>query len=179
MWPLAEEEGKPGLVEMSSHNVREAQTLNRLFPEARFVHVFRDGRDTASSITTMTWGPGTIPRALDWWADRMRAIDDGVRNQEDGAEFVIPTSRLHAMLLDDLVERDREAEYARLCAFLEIEDAAPMRAFFEDRDERRDAAHRGRWRQSVGRVGAAGGWSASTGVCWASSTGRETTPLRA
>ena len=45
LWPLAEEEGKPGLVEMSSHNVKEAQMLRRLFPEAKLIHTVRDGRD--------------------------------------------------------------------------------------------------------------------------------------
>ena len=38
IWPLVAEEGKPGLVEMSSHNVTAAPTLRRLFAEARFVH---------------------------------------------------------------------------------------------------------------------------------------------
>jgi sulfotransferase family protein len=154
LWPVAEELGRPGLVEMSSHNVREIQTLSRLFPEARFIHVFRDGRDTASSITTMTWGPGTLPRALDWWADRMRAIENGVRSDEDGARFVVPASRLHPVLLDDLVERDREAEYARLRSFLGVDDDPAMRDFFDNRMGP-GAAHRGRWRQSVGRIGAA------------------------
>ena len=59
-WPT--EEGKPGLVEMSSHNVREAQTLRRLFPEARFVHAVRDGRDAASSVVAKTWGPRHHPQ---------------------------------------------------------------------------------------------------------------------
>ncbi len=36
--PVAERAGKPGLVEMSSHNVKEAQTLLRLFPRARVIH---------------------------------------------------------------------------------------------------------------------------------------------
>ena len=35
LWPVAALQGKPGLVEMSSHNIKEAQTLRRLFPAAR------------------------------------------------------------------------------------------------------------------------------------------------
>ena len=86
-WPT--EEGKPGLVEMSSHNVREAQTLRRLFPEARFVHAVRDGRDAASSVATKTWGPDSILKGIDWWADRLRAIEAGVRGEEDGAAYAL------------------------------------------------------------------------------------------
>src|SRR4051812_12304946 len=78
LYPVADELGRSGLVEMSSHNVREATVLEELFPHARFIHVFRDGRDVASSITTKTWGPDRIGGAIDWWAARMRAIDAGV-----------------------------------------------------------------------------------------------------
>ena len=35
LWPLAAEEGKPGLIEMSCFTVAESPTLLRLFPEAR------------------------------------------------------------------------------------------------------------------------------------------------
>ena len=54
---VADEQGKPGLVEMSSHNIKEAQTSAPAVPDARFVHTVRDGRDVASSVTTKTWGP--------------------------------------------------------------------------------------------------------------------------
>ena len=66
LWPIAAEEDKPGLVEMSSHNVKEAQTLRRLFRGARVVHTVRDGRDAASSVTTKTWGPDALVAAIGW-----------------------------------------------------------------------------------------------------------------
>ena len=109
LWPLATEEGKPGLVEMSSHNVREAQTLRRLFPQARFVHTVRDGRDAASSVATKTWGPDSIVKGIDWWADRLRAIEAGVRGEEDGAAYALGPEQLFVVALDDLVWGDREA----------------------------------------------------------------------
>jgi hypothetical protein len=148
LYPVADDLDRPGLVEMSSHNVKEAPTLDRLFGHARFVHVFRDGRDVASSITTKTWGPEKINRAIDWWADRMRAIDAGVRG--DGRS--LGAERLHVVLLDDLVERNREDEYARLLAFCGLDDAAPAREYFEA-EMSADAAHRGRWRDGLGSLG--------------------------
>ena len=45
LWPIAEEDGKPGLIEMSCFTVAESPTLSRLFPEAKFLHTVRDGRD--------------------------------------------------------------------------------------------------------------------------------------
>jgi hypothetical protein len=153
LFPLAEEEGKPGLAEMSSHNIREAQTLRRLFPQARFIHAIRDGRDAASSVTTKTWGPERVAAGIDWWADRLRAIEEGIRGEEDGAAFSLPPDRLHVVVLDDLVEGERDAAYARLAAFVgDGADDAGMRQFFE-REMSPANAHLSRWREGLGRWG--------------------------
>ena len=150
-WPLAAEQDKPGLVEMSSHNVREARTLRRLFGEARFVHAVRDGRDAASSVTTKTWGPGTVLKGIDWWADRLRAIETGLRAIDDGAN-ALSSSELCVVVLDDLVLGDREGTYGRLLDFLGIDDEPGMREFF-DLLMHPDAAHLARWREGLGRIG--------------------------
>ena len=135
LWPLADAEGKPGLVEMSSHNISQAQTLRRLFPEARFVHAVRDGRDAASSVTTKTWGPDSIVDGDRLVGRRLRAIEAGVRGEEDGAAYSLGPSSSHVVVLDDLVGGDREAAYAGLLDFLELEDDAAMREFFDRADE--------------------------------------------
>ena len=151
LYPVADELGRPGLVEMSSHNVREAPTLDRLFGHAKFIHVFRDGRDVASSITTKTWGPEKLTRAIDWWAERMRAIDAGVRPGGDGEGPGPGPGRFHIVLLDDLVERNRDVEYERLLSFCGIDDAPAMREYFAT-EIGPDAAHRGRWREGLGSL---------------------------
>jgi hypothetical protein len=150
--PLAEEEGKPGLAEMSSHNVKEAQTLRRLFAQARFVHTVRDGRDAASSVTTKTWGPDSIVKAIDWWADRLRSIEEGIQGEADGAPYCLPPDRFHVVVLDDLVWGEHERAYGDLLAFLELGDESAVREFF-DSQMSADAAHRERWRQGLGAIG--------------------------
>ena len=137
---------------MSSHNVREAQTLRRLFAEARFVHTVRDGRDAAASVTTKTWGPDTILKGIDWWADRLRAIEAGVRGTEDGAAYALSASELCVVVLDDLVWGDREGAYGRLLDFLGIDDDAGMRGVLRrsDAPARRGAC--ARWREGLGRI---------------------------
>jgi hypothetical protein len=142
--------GKPGLVEMSSHNVREAHALRQLFAEARFVHTVRDGRDAASSVATKTWGPDSVVKGIDWWADRLRAIEVGVRRAGDGAARALSSAELCVVVLDDLVWGDRESEYGRVLDFLEVDDDPGMREFFEDQ-MRPAAAHLGRWREGLGR----------------------------
>jgi Sulfotransferase family len=152
LWRVADEQGKPALVEMSSHNVKEAQALRRIVPAARFVHTVRDGRDAASSVTTKTWGPERIPAAIDWWAERLRAIDGGVRGDEDGAAWALSPDRLHTVVLDDLVGGDREDAYGSLLDFCGVGDDPAAREFFEGRVGA-DAAHRGRWSEGLGPLG--------------------------
>ena len=154
LWPLAEEEGKPGLVEMSSHNVKEAQMLRRLFPDAKLVHTVRDGRDAASSVTTKTWGPDDVAHAIGWWADRLRSIDRGVAGEEDGAAYGLPPGSFHVVVLDDLVCGRREARLNELYRFLGLDEDEGMRTFF-DGEMSADNMHRGRWARGAGRLGRA------------------------
>jgi hypothetical protein len=150
--PWATEVGKPRLVEMSSHNIRESHTLRRIFPDARFVHTVRDGRDTASSITTKTWGPDDLIAAIGWWEDRLRRIQFGIDSSDDGAEFVMPSERLCLVVLDELVTGDRDANYRSLTRHAGIEDAEPMRTFFET-EMTPASMHRGRWAKGLGSLG--------------------------
>jgi hypothetical protein len=147
--PVATRAGKPGLVEMSSHNVRASQTLIRLFPEARFIHALRDGRDSAASVSGKTWGPRRVGAAIGWWAERLRAIEAGRSGSEDGAKFAIPAERFHVVLLEDLVDFDRERSYERLLAFLGIDDEPALRDFFAT-EMTAERAHLGRWREQLG-----------------------------
>lgn len=152
LWPLAEEERKPGLVEMSSHNVKEAQMLRRLFPEAKLIHTVRDGRDAASSVATKTWGPDDVVHGIDWWSDRLRSIDRGIAGVEDGAEYHFPPGQFHLVVLDDLVAGRREDVLGELFGFCDIEPDDGVLDFFE-REMSAEGMHRGRWAEGAGVVG--------------------------
>jgi Sulfotransferase family len=41
--------------------------MNRLFPEARYIHIMRDGRDVAASNLSLPWGPKTVREAARRW----------------------------------------------------------------------------------------------------------------
>ncbi len=152
--PVAGRAGKPGLVEMSSHNIRASQTLLRLFPDARFIHALRDGRDSAASVTGKTWGPRRVGAAIGWWADRLRAIEEGISGSADGAPFSIPAERFRVVLLEDLVGFQRERTYAGLLDFLGLRDEPAMREFF-DAEMTAEKAHLGRWRRQLSGPGRA------------------------
>lgn len=150
--PVSERAGKPALVEMSSHNVKEAQTLLRLFPRSRIIHALRDGRDAAASVTGKTWGPDNVAAAIGWWQQRLAEIEPGVRGEEDGAPYAIPESQFQVLMLDDLVGAERERAYAGLLEFLAVEDEPGLRDYFEA-EMTAEAAHLGRWRGQLGRAG--------------------------
>lgn len=144
LWPLTAEQGKPGLIEMSCFTIAESPTLQRLFPEARFIHTVRDGRDAGSSKVSKRQ-KRSHPRdgfeGLRWWEGRLRNIERGVGELPD-------RSRLLVVSLDDLVAGDREGVYARIREFAEVEDHEAMRAFFAE-EMSAHAAHKERWRDGL------------------------------
>ena len=130
-----------------------ADGLARIFPEARFVHSVRDGRDSGSSKVALrqkSHHPTDVISGIDFWADRLRQAERGVRGLADADR-----SRLHVVSLDELVWGDREAAYAGLTEFLGVDDEPAMREFF-DSEMNSGSAHRERWRKGLSESEQAG-----------------------
>ena len=143
LWPLATAEAKAGLIEQSCDVVAEAPALSRLFPEAKFIHVVRDGRDTAASrVGQARWltYPRSIKQGLEWWEARIRRIDAGIRAAGPGL--------VHAVDLDELVGGDRRRTYRLMRRFAGLRNEDPMLEYFQGRVKDRNA-HLERWRGSV------------------------------
>lgn len=137
-------EGKPGLVEMSCFTIASARGLERMFPEALFVHSVRDGRDSGSSKVSKaqkSHHPSDPATGVEWWEGRLALAERGYRGLSDPA-------KLHAVCLDELVWGDREASYAGLRDFVGLKESTEMRAFFEE-DMNAENAHRERWREDL------------------------------
>jgi hypothetical protein len=141
------------LVEASPGNFVEAQTLMRLVPEARFVHVARDGRDVAAAAVGSDVNVSRIPAGMEWWAAELREIEHGVRGEEDGSRYAMPPDRLAVIVLDELVAAGAGAAYAQLCNRVGLGDDGAVPAPIP-----LDAAAigRGRWRSQ--RRGLARWW---------------------
>ena len=93
---------------MSCFTIAAAGGLGRIFPEARFVHSVRDGRDSGSSKVSKrqkTHHPTDVTSGIEWWEGRLRLAEEGVRALDDAGE------RLHTVCLDELVWGDRDASY--------------------------------------------------------------------
>jgi Sulfotransferase family len=144
--PHAERAGKPALVEMSTFTIAAADGLARIFPEARFVHSVRDGRDSGSSKVSLRQKPHhptDVSSGIEFWADRLGQAERGVRGMP-----AADRERLRVISLDELVWSDREHAYAELREFLGIDDEPAMREFLETQMSA-EAAHRERWRKGL------------------------------
>jgi hypothetical protein len=138
--PFARGRRAVGWTETTPYNAHAAHALLTALPEARLVHTVRDGRDVASSVTSMAWGPDTIEEALDWWAGRVLQASQGVAAADP--------RRVLTVRLEELVHLQREASYTRLLEFLGFEDHEDVRRYFDEQvDSRRGNV--GRWRKQV------------------------------
>ncbi len=139
MDPVAAANATSGWVEMTPVNMMWTVALTELVPDVRFVHAVRDGRDVAASVAK-TWGGMDEAGALEWWSRRL--LDT---NRPGG--FVGP-GVVHIVRLEALVRDDREASYAALLDFLDLEDEPAMRTYFTE-TLNADTANIGRWRRTL------------------------------
>jgi hypothetical protein len=91
-------------------NIRYAHTLFAAFPDARMIHIVRDGRAVAASVLPLDWGPNVIDSAARYWAERLAY---GLAAEIRWPDKVI---RVH---YEDLVQRP-EATLKILCERLTI-----------------------------------------------------------
>jgi hypothetical protein len=122
-------------------NIMQANYLNRLFPDALFINMVRDGRDVALSVSNEKWGPNDPYEALKWWSNRVLkatlALDQ------------VPQNRALTVRLENLVSKDREQSYTELLKFLAIESEPALSDFFES-ELTKDKLNEGLWKQKVG-----------------------------
>jgi hypothetical protein len=143
LWPHAIARGASGIVEQSTDVVAAAPTLVRLFPEAKFIHVVRDGRDASASRVAQTRGltyPRTRRQGLDWWERRIRAIDAGA-----GA---IPDDRLLEIRLEGLLVEQRRQAGRLIAKFAGVSMGPRLRNFIRIKMSSEEA-NQERWRRGL------------------------------
>jgi hypothetical protein len=145
LWFRVEEDPRAvALVEQSTDTVARAETLARVFPEAKFIHVVRDGGDASASRVSQTRGlvrPRTRVQGIEWWEERIRAIERGA--DAIGAEKLLTVS------LDELVRLHRARVALRpLFRFLGAPVTKRTRRYFSNRMTTEEA-NKERWREGI------------------------------
>jgi Sulfotransferase family len=100
--------------------VRKMDTIHQVLPEARFVHLIRDGRAVTLSIKDLWFGPDTIEEAAEFWVAR---IDEGREQARNLPHYM-------ELRYEDLV-REPEPQLRRICEFAEIDYDERMLRYHE------------------------------------------------
>ena len=132
----ADSHGKALVGDKTPEYGRKLRILHGLFPEARFVHLIRDGRDVGLShlhwkVKTdklnwrlATWGQDPVTTGALWWKWNVRLTQEAGQPLGPGQYYELRYERLVAC---------PEEECARLCEFLGIRYEDAMLRFHEGR----------------------------------------------
>jgi hypothetical protein len=108
----ARAQGKPRWGDKTPRYVMHIPLLASLWPDARFIHLIRDGRNVALSYADLPFGPKSVATAAKLWSSR---VEVGLR---DGR--ALGGKRYLEISYEDLVE-DPEGEAKDLCEFLHLD----------------------------------------------------------
>lgn len=123
----AAKDGKKLYGDKTPGSVTQIGLLAELFPEAKFVHIIRDGRAVALSyLERPEWGPATMAEAANHWKNRVRRGRDAGR--------AIGQERYMEVRYEDVVT-DAEAVTRRVCDFLGLEFEDGMLRYHEKSNE--------------------------------------------
>lgn len=109
---IAKSHNKEILVEQTPWYGQRLDIMTRVFPNAKFIHVVRDGRDVALSFARTPWWFKRAELNLARWANEIKKI------AADAAALLCPENYL-VVKYENLVA-DTAAEVSRICDFLGI-----------------------------------------------------------
>jgi hypothetical protein len=121
----AEGQGKPRWGDKTPVYVKRMRMIAKTLPEARFIHVIRDGRDVALARARRAANPATPQRAAETWRKRIGRA----REQARGLDHYIEVR------YEDLVT-DTERTLRRVAAHVELPFDDAMLRYYERAPER-------------------------------------------
>ena len=99
--------GKIRWIEKTPDHIQYLPGLRRYFPDSPVIHIVRDPRDVALSLTKMPWGAQSFFEALFFWR----------RFEGAGSEFLAADERSYVLRFEDLLATPRET-LTDLCRFI-------------------------------------------------------------
>lgn len=122
----ADTQSKPRWGDKTPLYCRNLCEIQDLLPEARFIHILRDGRDVAASLRRQWFSPGpSIEAQALYWR----------RNVEAARQHARRCRHYHEVRYEDLV-RDPEPALRRICSFIELDFDAAMLRYWQRAPER-------------------------------------------
>ena len=133
--------GKPIWANLDIATLDRLHTANDWFPDARFVHIYRDARDVALSHQTMPYESGNLAECADAWSRRL------TMNFRMGQ--ILGRKRYMAISYENLVN-DPEPVLRELCRFLGVSFSPAMLSYAEIADAKIPDDRRWLWPNLVG-----------------------------
>lgn len=126
----AERFEKPRWGNKTTKNISHMSFIFKLLPEARFIHIIRDGRDVALSVSKQYFGPYSIREAAEWWVSKIKEA----RRQIDDLEYYME------IRYEDLVLHT-EAVLKEVCRFIELSWNPVMLDYYKTSEARLNELH--------------------------------------
>jgi Sulfotransferase family len=117
----ARRQGKARYADKTPRNLRNIELLAELFPEAKFVHIIRDGRDVALSLLDVDFGARDIGAAALAWKE---FVTEG---RASGKRLGIRYCEIN---YENILE-DPESTIVSLCEFIDLPFDSKMLRYFE------------------------------------------------
>lgn len=120
----AEKQGKPRWGDKTPRYMRAMPRITRALPEARFIHLIRDGRDVALSQRERVIDGSNVPMSAmgERWSRRITAAREGASEIPDGSYMEVR--------YEDLVA-EPEPTLRRICTFIDLDFDSEMLAYHE------------------------------------------------
>jgi hypothetical protein len=127
----AEREGKPRWGDKTPNYVRRMKQIENWIPEARFIHMIRDGRDAAlSRFKRVLKDPPPMATVAERWVKKI----EGAREDAKDLHYI-------EVQYEELV-RDTETQLRRVSEFLELPWDDTMLRYYERAEDRLAEMHR-------------------------------------
>jgi hypothetical protein len=121
----AAKQGKERWGDKTPGYIRKTQPIQRVLPEARFIHMIRDGRDVALSVLPLNFGPSTVTEAAELWVKRVST-----------GRYQARAANHYTEVTYEQVIAETEPTLRRVCDFIELDFDPAMLAYHERAEER-------------------------------------------
>jgi len=110
---IAESKNKKILIEQTPWYGQRIDILNELFPDAKYIHMIRDGRDVAISFARTPWWSDDIGQNLERWHNEIQHIIDS-------SNKILGPDQLLQVRYEDFVDQPQNG-LVRICKFLGVD----------------------------------------------------------
>jgi len=104
-------------IDHTPSNISYANLLFELYPNAKLIHLVRDGRAVAASVMKLDWGPNTVDNSAQWW---VHEVANGF-----AAELHQGPERVMRVRYEDLVNEPVSA-LQKISTFLDLDYVEDM-----------------------------------------------------